>query len=509
MIFMNTLYINGKSLTLEHVADVAFDDTIKVSILPEQVDFIQAGADYVQEIIQSGKTVYGINTGFGSLSSISIDEADLSQLQHNLVISHAAGTGDLLPESSVRAMMLLRANTLSKGFSGARVKLIEQLLNYLNLGIHPCVPCQGSLGASGDLAPLAYLALPLIGLGEVFYQGQKMLTVAALKQTNLIPISWAAKEGLALTNGTQMMNAIGALTLLEAEKLLALANLSAALSVEGFRASHAPFDPDVHQLRPHLGQIECAKMIQNYLVESEIESSHQNCKKVQDPYSFRCIPQVHGAVFDTLAQVRKTLEIEINSATDNPLVFSEQKKVVAQGNFHGEPIAMVLDHLAIALAELGNIAERRIDKLCDPNFSELPAFLSQGKVGLNSGVMIAQYTAASLVSENKILCHPAVVDSVPSSNNKEDHVSMGAIAARKAAKVLEHVKHIIATEYFCSVQALHCNQPLKAGKALQLVYQHLGKQFKPLIEDRLFVLEIEKFKQTQMMTDFYSQFIKN
>ena len=488
------ILINGNDLTFDALQKVVYDFT-EVQLDPAAIPKINASRQLVEETVASEKIVYSINTGFGALSDITIPQADLETLQHNFLLSHAAGTGKLLNTAQVRAMLLLRANTLAKGYSGVRPKLIERLLAFLNLRIHPAVPSQGSLGASGDLAPLAHLALPLIGEGKILIRhGELAPAIDILQQHQLAPLKLSYKEGLALTNGTQMMTAIGALNIIKAEQLCKLADIAACMSVEGFRGSHAPFARCVQDVRLHPGQEIVSAFCRQLLQNSEIAQSHSTCKKVQDPYSFRCIPQVHGAVWDTLTYTKTVILREMNAATDNPLVFPDENVIISQGNFHGEPVAFVLDFLGIAMAELGNIAERRIDKLNDPHFSELPAFLSSGKEGLNSGTMIAQYTAASLVSENKLLAHPASIDSIPSSNNKEDHVSMGSIAARKLTTILEHVEYILATEIFCATQSLYFAQPLKAGIGVQKAFEYTQQLFPKLKEDRLYAEEIKGFQ---------------
>lgn len=481
--------IDGNTLTLDQVHQVAVQRA-QVILSTDALNAIQRSRAVVEEIVQGEDLVYSINTGFGALSRIAIPKADVDVLQLNFVRSHAAGTGTPLSPEVTRAMMLLRANTLAKGYSGIRPEVVTLLIEMLNQGVHPVVPCQGSLGASGDLAPLAHLSLVLIGEGEAEYQGSILPGGQALAKAGLSPVILKAKEGLALVNGTQMMTAIGALAVLKAEHLCKIADISGCMSLEGFLGSHRPFLEEVQTVRPHPGQATSAANCRKLLNNSEIAQSHAGCKKVQDPYSFRCIPQVHGAVRDTVAFVRQVIERELNAATDNPLIFPERGEAVSQGNFHGEPIALAMDYLAIAMAELGNIAERRIDKLNDPHFSELPAFLTQGREGLNSGTMIVHYTAASLVSENKVLAHPASVDSIPSSNNKEDHVSMGSIAARKAAKIIDHVATILATELYCATQALRFRQPLKPGEGVQAAFEYLASRIAPIVEDRVFAPEV-------------------
>lgn len=484
-----TITIDGHSLTLDQLHKVAHGQ-VTVALSPRALDKIQKSRAMVDAIVDREEIVYSINTGFGALSRIAIPRDQVDTLQLNFVRSHAAGTGEPLSRETTRAMMLLRANTLAKGYSGVRPEVITLLLDMLHAGIHPVIPCQGSLGASGDLAPLAHLALVLIGEGEAELDGNIYPGNEALAKAGLSPLTLKAKEGLALVNGTQMMTAIAALSLIKSETLCKIADIASCMSIEGFLGSHRPFLAAVQDARPHPGQGICAKNCRNLLLYSEIANSHAGCKKVQDPYSFRCIPQVHGAVRDTLRFVREVIEREMNAATDNPLLFPDINETVSQGNFHGEPVAFAMDYLAIAMAELGNISERRIDKLNDPHFSELPAFLTQGQEGLNSGTMIVHYTAASLVSENKVLAHPASTDSIPSSNNKEDHVSMGSIAARKAAKIIEHVTYILATELFCATQALRFRLPLKPGQGVDAAFQFLAQRIKPITEDRVFAREI-------------------
>ncbi len=485
------ILVDGESLSLQDVAAVARLNR-KVRLSESALPRIEQSRALVDRIVEGDELVYSINTGFGALSRISIPREDVDTLQLNFVRSHAAGTGEPLSREVTRAMMLLRANTVAKGYSGVRVEVIALLLEMLNHGIHPVIPCQGSLGASGDLAPLAHLALVLIGEGEAEYRGEVIPGGVALERAGLRPVVLKAKEGLALVNGTQMMTAIAALAVLQAEDMCKVADITGAMSIEGFMGSHKPFLPEVQNVRPHPGQAVSAENCRKLLAGSEIAESHAGCKKVQDPYSFRCIPQVHGAVRDTVAFVRQVVERELNAATDNPLLFPEIELSVSQGNFHGEPIALAMDYLAIAMAELGNISERRIDKLNDPHFSELPAFLTQGREGLNSGTMIVHYTAASLVSENKVLAHPASVDSIPSSNNKEDHVSMGSIAARKAAKILTHVQYILATELYCAAQAIRLREPMKPGDGVQKAFQFIADRIEPIREDRVFSPEIHQ-----------------
>ncbi|MCA9788359.1 MAG: histidine ammonia-lyase, partial [Cyanobacteria bacterium HKST-UBA05] len=415
--------IDGETLMMSELVKIARHNA-PVALANGVAEKVAESRRIVERIVDEDTTVYSINTGFGALSDIKISPADIDTLQLNFVRSHAAGTDKILPAEVVRAMMALRANTLAKGYSGVRLEVITLLVEMLNKGVVPIVPSQGSLGASGDLAPLAHLALVLIGEGRAKVDGESMPGDKALAKVGLKPITLRSKEGLALVNGTQMMTALGVLNYVDADVLCKVADITASMSVDGFMGSHKPFADMVQEVRPHPGQAVSASNCRRMLQNSQIAHSHAHCKKVQDPYSFRCTPQVHGAIRDTLTFVRQVLERELNAATDNPLIFPETGEAVSQGNFHGEPLAFAMDFLGIAMAELGSISERRVDKLNDPHFSELPAFLTRGQTGLNSGTMIVHYTAASLVSENKILAHPASTDSIPTSNNKEDHVSM-------------------------------------------------------------------------------------
>ena len=428
---------------------------------------MQESRDLIERLVAAGEVVYGVTTGFGALASRFVAPADAERLQANLLMSHAAGVGAPLDTEIVRAMLLLRANTLALGHSGCRPELVDRLLAFLAAGIHPIVPAQGSVGASGDLAPLAHLALPLIGHGEVEWQGRRVPAAEALRDVGLEPLVLQAKEGLALLNGTQLMTAIGALLLADADRLGATASVAAAISVEALLGTDVAFSAAYQLARPHPGQIAVAAEMRHLLRDSSVQTGHHDdAHKVQDPYSLRCVPQVHGAVRDALDHLRRVLDIEMNSATDNPLVFPEGGvaaedalatgggRVISGGNFHGEPVALALDFAKIAIAELGSISERRTSLLLDPRLNGgLPAFLAPAS-GLDSGLMIVQYTAAALASENKVLAHPASVDSIPTSANQEDHVSMGPIAARHARTVLEHVELIVAIELLCGAEAL-------------------------------------------------------
>ena len=442
---------------------------------------MQESRDLIERLVAAGEVVYGVTTGFGALASQSIAPADAERLQENLLMSHAAGVGAPLDTEIVRAMLLLRANTLALGHSGCRPELVDRLLAFLARGVHPVVPAQGSVGASGDLAPLAHLALPLIGRGQVELGGQRLPALVALREVGLEPLTLQAKEGLALLNGTQLMTAIGALLLADADRLGATASVAAAVSVEALLGTDVAFAAAYQLARPHPGQVAVAAELRHLLRDSGVQAAHHgNAHKVQDPYSLRCVPQVHGAVRDALDHLRRVLDIEMNSATDNPLVFPEGGvaaeeaiatgggRVISGGNFHGEPVALALDFAKLAIAELGAISERRTALLLDPRLNGgLTAFLASAS-GLDSGLMIVQYTAAALASENKVLAHPASVDSVPTSANQEDHVSMGPIAARHARSVLEHVEAIVAIELLVAAEALDQRLALLASAADRL-----------------------------------------
>ena len=471
------LVLTGADLTIHDVESIARGRRT-ATLDPGARERMQESRDLIELLVDSGAVVYGVTTGFGDLANRFIAPADAARLQENLLMSHAAGVGAPLDQEIVRAMLLLRANTLALGHSGCRPLLVDRLLAFLEVGIHPIVPAQGSVGASGDLAPLAHLALPLIGRGQVELRGQQMPALVALRELGLEPLVLEAKEGLALLNGTQQMSAIGALLLTDADRLCRTASVAAAMSVEALLGTDVAFSAAYQLARPHPGQIAVAAEMRHLLRESGIQASHKALPhKVQDPYSLRCVPQVHGAVRDALDHLRRVLDIEMNSATDNPLVFPEGGvaaedalatgggRVISGGNFHGEPIALALDFAKLAIAELGAISERRTALLLDARLSGgLPAFLAP-TTGLDSGLMILQYTAAALASENKVLAHPASADSVPTSANQEDHVSMGPIAARHARTVLEHVERILAIELLVAAQAIDHRRELLHDEA--------------------------------------------
>jgi histidine ammonia-lyase len=487
---MASVIIDGECLSLTDVEQVATTN-FPVRLSAEARRRMKRSRRVVEKVLLSKKVVYGINTGFGALCQVVIAPNQISRLQRNLVVSHAAGVGKALPEEVVRAMMLLRANVLAKGCSGVRPEVAEHLVTMLNEKLHPLIPEKGSVGASGDLAPLAHMALALIGLGRVELRGREMSAARALKRIGLSPLKLEAKEGLALTNGTQAMTALGCLTLMRAERLTQTADICGALSLEALLGTPAAFHHRLQQARPHRGQQVSARNLRRLVSGSRIVASHKGCAKVQDMYSLRCMPQVHGAVRDTLGHVRRTLEVEINSATDNPLVFGEGELIISGGNFHGQPVAMALDHAGMALCTLASISERRIASLMDPTISQLPAFLTK-RGGLNSGFMMAQVTAASLVSENKGLAIPASIDSIPTSANQEDHVSMGMTAARQAAQILENTEQVLAIELLCATQGIDFRAPLQPGRGT-VAAQHLIRKHVPRLDrDRILAPDLQR-----------------
>ena len=483
-----TIKIDGTSLTLEEVVRVAREYK-KVELVGEaRVKMIQS-RELIESILAEKKVVYGVNTGFGKLSNVSVSEDEIDLLQYNLVVSCVSGVGDPLPEEVVRAMLLLRANSLASGFSGVRPLLVETMLEMLNKKVHPVVPEKGSVGASGDLAPLSHLALVLIGRGEAWYDGERLPGAVAMQKAGIATITLKAKEGLSLCNGTQAMTAIGALAVYDAEKLACLADLFGALSAEALEAVPLAFDHKIHAIRPHPGQVQTAENMCNLLKDSQIiaEADHG---RVQDAYSLRCIPQVHGASKDTIAHVKQVVVREMNSVTDNPLVFPETGEVLSGGNFHGQPVALVMDFLAIALSELANISQLRTERLTNPALSMgLPAFLVE-KGGLNDGYMMAQYTAAALVSENKVLSHPASVDSIPTSADQEDHVSMGTIAARKCREVLENTQYVLAIEAICACQGIDFRGK-KPSPGLRKTYEAIRSEVEFLNKDKELSVDFE------------------
>lgn len=488
---METIYLDGQSLTFEQVQAVAYGkpNAPRVEISDAAKKLVTRAADAVQTLLARGTIAYGITTGFGAFKDKIIPPDQVELLQRNILVSHAVGVGDPFDQATTRAIMLIRANTLSRGHSGIRLTTLQLLVDMLNAGIHPVIPEKGSLGASGDLAPLAHMALPVIGEGTVEYQGAVMSGAEAFKRARLMPITLAAKEGLALTNGTTIMTAMGVLQTLRAERYSQTADIAGCLSLEALNGTDLAFDERIHNLRPFPRQIECAAYLRSLLKGSEFTREHSSLN-VQDAYTLRCIPQVHGAVRDAIAYARWVFEIELNAVTDNPLIFIDEKDeitVLSGGNFHGEPLAIAMDYLAFSVAELGNISERRTMRLTDEssNIHVLPAFLTK-QGGLNSGFMILQYTAAALATENKVFAHPASVDTIPTSANVEDHVSMGATAAVKLRSVLDNVERILAIELMSAAQGVDFRKQVigeekRLGEGTRGVYAMIRERV-PFIE---------------------------
>jgi histidine ammonia-lyase len=488
---INEVVIDGNSLTLEQVNAVA-RDRAKVSLSPGARQRVGATRRVVDDIVARREVAYGVTTGFGKLSDVAIPPDRLAELQVNLVRSHAAGVGDLLPEREVRAMMLLRANVIAKGYSGARADLAVLLLDMLNAGLHPPIPEQGSVGASGDLAPLAHLALSLIGEGMLLRGDEHGPAADMLRAASLAPVTLASKEGLALINGTQCHTAIAALALMDAHRLWRTAHVAGAMSLEALLGTPVAFDARIQDVRGQLGQAASAAYLRELLADSEIRESHRNNDpRVQDAYALRCMPQVHGPVLDAIDFAAGIIGRELNAATDNPLVF-ENGELLSGGNFHGQSVAMVLDFLAIAMTNLATISERRIDRLVHPDLNQgLPPFLTRD-AGVNSGFMMAQVTAASLASECKVLSHPASVDTIPTDGSKEDVVPMAMAAAWKLRRVVRNVRYVLAIELMCAAQGLDCRLPLKAGRGAARGHEAVRRFVAPLERDRVLAPDIER-----------------
>ena len=487
------LSIDGSRLTLEALEEAACRGR-RVALDPGAREAVARARAVVDAAVAEGRIVYGVTTGFGSFADVAIPKHRLQELQLNLVRSHAAGVGPPLGEAETRALMLLRANVLAKGMSGVRPETLELLIDLINRGVHPVVPSQGSVGASGDLAPLAHLALLLVGEGECLREGRRLPSREALAAAGLSPRVLEAKEGLALINGTQLMTALLGLAVAEAWRLLVLADIAGALSVDALKGTDVPFDPRIQEARPHPGQARVARNLRRLMAGSAIRESHRGCGKVQDAYSLRCIPQVHGAIRDAVEHVTRTVVVEMNSATDNPMVMADTGELLSGGNFHGQPVALAADILAIAMAELGAISERRTERLVNPALSGLPAFLTR-EGGIFSGLMMAHVTAASLASENKALAHPASVDSIPTSANKEDHVSMGVTAARKAAAIVANARRILAIELLAGCEALEFLRPLLTSAPLGAVYRRVRQDVAAHEVDRVLGPEIERIAE--------------
>src|SRR5918911_106964 len=484
--------LDGQPLTLEGVARVARgEETVRLAASAR--GRMEASRGVVERIVAESRVVYGVNTGFGKLSDVTVPAGELRELQLNLVRSHACGVGPPLPEEETRAMLILRANVLAKGFSGARAAVAEALLLMLERGVHPVIPETGSVGASGDLAPLSHLALCCVGEGEAFYGGERLPGGEALRRAGIEPLTLEAKEGLALLNGTQALTAVGALALERAERLTRTADVSGAMSLEALKGTPAAFDKRIHLARPHKGQVESAAHLRELLLDSEIRASHlEGDPRVQDAYSLRCMPQVHGAARDALAHARGRVEVETGGATDNPLVFAETGEVVSGGNFHGAPLALAFDYSSIALVHLGNIVERRVDRLVNPDKNEgLPAFLTE-RAGVESGYMVTQIVAVALLNECKVLSHPASVDNLPTDGGKEDHVSMGMTAALKLRLVVERVERVVAVELLAAAEGLEYRAPLRPGRGARRAYEAVRAHAPRLTRDRALAPDIER-----------------
>ena len=490
---MKEILLGVDGMTLEDLVSIAREGG-KVRLTKESEKRIANTRNLVEKWIQEEKTIYGVTTGLGALSDVIISKEDTRRLQENVLMSHASGVGDILDKETVRAAMALRIKDLARGYSGIRLETLYRLIELLNRDVCPVVPEKGSVGASGDLAPLAHLSLVLLGLGEAFYEGQRMPGTEALRRCGMEALQLEAAEGIALVNGTQIMSAIGGLAVYDALRLSKMTDIAAALSLEVLMGSRTEFDPRIHHVRPHPGQASAADNMYRITRNSEIISSHKDCSRIQDAYTLRCSPQVHGASKDAIHYADNVVETEIYSATNNPLILPESGEFLLGGNFHGQPIALAMDFLCIAVSELANISERRIERLVNPDLSGLPAFLVKDG-GLNSGLMIAQYAAASLVSENKVLSHPASVDSIPTSGNKEDHVSMGTISASKCREVVENTEHVIAIELLCGAQAMDLLTNMKPGEGTLAAYRVIREAVPHLESDRILSKDIATVKR--------------
>jgi len=496
------IILDGRSLTLEKI-EFFLNENPEIQISIDAIKRINKSRKLVEKWVEEGEVIYGVTTGFGEFSNVNISKKDLRTLQENLILSHAVGTGENLPPKIVKIMMLLRVNALARGFSGIKLSTLQLLIKMMKYNIIPVVPSQGSVGSSGDLVPLSHLVIPMIGKGKVqivkningdnSISEKQINSKTAFKKFKLKPVTLEAKEGLALINGTQMMTAFAAYICIRAKKILQLADISSALSHEALRSTDKAFKPKLHKLRPFPGQITTAKNILALIKNSGIRKSHfKNDPRVQDAYSIRCIPQIHGASRDAVDYVVSRVIIEINSVNDNPIIFAETNEHIEGGNFHGQSMALAMDFMGIALSELANVSERRTERMVNGALSNgLPKFLSKNG-GLNSGLMIAQYTAAGLVSENKVLAHPASVDSIPTSGNKEDHNSMGSIAARKCYTILNNLENVLAIELMTSTQALEFLKPLKPGIGTSAAYNIIRKHVKPLNNDRYLHLDLQR-----------------
>jgi histidine ammonia-lyase len=483
------LSIGREPITVGDVARVARQGA-RVEVDPESAARVRASRAFVDAWLAGGRVAYGVNTGFGSLACVRISARDIAHLQRNLVRSHSVGVGEPLPIENVRAMLLLRAVALAQGYSGVRLEVVETLLQMLDKGVHPVIPAQGSVGASGDLAPLAHLALALIGEGEVFHERRRQPSGRVMKRLGIAPLHLGAKEGLALINGTQAMTSFGALALHDMAIALRSADIISAMSLEALMATDTVLHPRLHEVRRQVGQMAVAANMRRIVAESPLIASHKDCARVQDAYSLRCIPQVHGAARDVHRYALEVVEREINAVTDNPLVFPEEGLILSGGNFHGAPVALAMDAVALGLVYLCNISERRTYRLLDPALSGLPPFLSRAS-GLHSGLMLTQYTAAALASENKVLAHPSSADTIPTSAGQEDHVSMGMTSARKLARIVDHTFTILGIEALCAAQALDFRNPPAFGAGTRAAYLAIRERFRPVEEDRVLSGDIQ------------------
>lgn len=486
---MGHLYIDGEHLTIKDVVNVAREGFV-VELSPEAVSKIKKSRKYVDNLVEREAVVYGITTGFGKFSDTYISREDTKALQRNLIVSHSCSMGNPLPEETVRGVMLLRANALAKGYSGIRLETVNTLLEMLNKGVHPIIPEKGSLGASGDLAPLANMVLVMLGEGEAIYKGERLPGKEAMDKAGIKVVELTSKEGLALINGTPVMTSIGALAVYDAMNLMKTADIISSMTLEALKGITDAFNERVHKVRGQRGQMATARNVLR-ITEGSSLTTRQGELRVQDAYTLRCIPQIHGASRDAINYVKDIISIELNAATDNPLIFSEDDMVISGGNFHGQPIALAMDFLGIAVSELANVSERRIERLVNPQLNDLPAFLTK-RGGLNSGFMITQYAAASMVSENKVLAHPASVDSIPSSANQEDHVSMGTTAARKARAILDNAEKVLAIEAFAASQAISFRGEVTLGKGTKNVYEEIRKNVPPVDDDRIMNVDMDK-----------------
>jgi histidine ammonia-lyase len=488
------LTLDGRSLTLDSLVPVIASGTLTLGVAASALDAVRVCREHVEKHLQRGDVVYGLTTGFGRLKNVAIDTADLETLQLNLVLSHCCGVGEPMPIEEVRVAQVLRLNGLVRGHSGVRVEIIEKLVRLFNIGFVPVVPRQGSVGASGDLAPLAHMAAAYMGHGEAYWNGTRMPAAEALGKAGEEPLRLQAKEGLALINGTEIMKAIGCVTWARTRNLSKAADAIAALSLEALLGSAQPFDDRLADLKGSEGHRRTSANMRAALEGSQILTSHADCDRVQDPYSLRCVPQIHGAFKTAFAHVESVLASEINAVTDNPLIFPDTDEILSAGMFHGQPVSMILDYLGLATCTLANVSERRVEQLVNPDLSRLPAFLSPNP-GLNSGLMIAQVAAAALASENKVYAHPASVDTVPTSANQEDHVSMGVTAARKGRQILQNTEAVLAIELLCAAQGRDFHKNLRAGKGAEAAHAALREVVEPLGEDRFMATDIEAARE--------------